>query len=66
MASASTQSKKVLVQLSRSISNADGLQRANLRGLGLRKLNQVVELDDTPAIRGMIRKIAHLVVVNPA
>jgi large subunit ribosomal protein L30 len=36
-------------------------QRESVRGLGLRRLNDVVELDDTPAIRGMVRKIAHLV-----
>lgn len=38
-------------------------QRATLRGLGLRRLQQVVELEDTPAVRGMIGKVSHLVVV---
>ncbi len=38
-------------------------QRATLRGLGLRKLNQVVEVEDTPAVRGMINKVIHLVTV---
>jgi len=38
-------------------------QRATLRGLGFRRLNQVVEIEDTPAIRGMINKVTHLVVV---
>lgn len=38
-------------------------QRATLRGLGLRRLNQVVEVEDTPAVRGMIGKVSHLVVV---
>jgi large subunit ribosomal protein L30 len=37
--------------------------RETVRGLGLRKLNQVVEREDTPAIRGMVRKLRHLVVV---
>ena len=32
-----------------------------VRGLGLRKLNQVVERPDTPAFRGMVKKIPHLV-----
>jgi len=36
-------------------------QRESVRGLGLRRLNDVVELDDTPAIRGMVKKINHLV-----
>lgn len=38
-------------------------QRATVRGLGLRKLNQVVERPDTPEIRGMVRKIPHLVAI---
>lgn len=39
-----------------------GMRQA-VRGLGLRKLNQVVEREDTPAIRGMVNKVRHLVVV---
>jgi len=42
----------------------DRRQRATLRGLGLRRLNQTVELEDTPAVRGMIFKVNHLVVVE--
>ena len=38
-------------------------QRATARGLGLRKLHQVVEREDTPMVRGMVRKIPHLVAV---
>lgn len=41
-------------------------QRATLRGLGFRKLNQVVELEDTPAVRGMIHKVNHLVRIEEA
>jgi len=36
-------------------------QKATLIGLGFRRMNQVVELEDTPAVRGMINKICHLV-----
>ncbi len=36
-------------------------QRATLKGLGLRRMNQVSELEDTPAVRGMINKVIHLV-----
>ncbi len=36
-------------------------QRATLVGLGFRRMNQVVEVEDTPAIRGMIHKVRHLV-----
>ena len=35
--------------------------RKVLRGIGLKKLNKTVELEDTPSIRGMISKISHLV-----
>lgn len=36
-------------------------QRATLKGLGFRKMNQTVELEDTPAVRGMVNKVCHLV-----
>lgn len=39
----------------------DKKQNACLRGLGFRRMNQVVELEDTPSIRGMVNKIPHLV-----
>jgi large subunit ribosomal protein L30 len=38
-------------------------QRATVRGLGLRKIHQVVEREDTPMVRGMINKVSHLVSV---
>jgi large subunit ribosomal protein L30 len=37
--------------------------RATVRGLGLRRMHQVVEREDSPAIRGMIHKVRHLVEV---
>jgi large subunit ribosomal protein L30 len=37
--------------------------RATIRGLGFRRLNQVVEREDTPSIRGMMHKVRHLVQV---
>ena len=39
-------------------------QRATLVGLGLNKINRSRELEDTPAVRGMINKVAHLVRVE--
>jgi len=45
---------------------SDRRQRATLRGLGFRRLQQRVELQDTPAIRGMLFKVRHLVVVEGA
>ena len=38
-------------------------QKRTLQALGLRKISQVVECEDTPSIRGMIRKVHHLVTV---
>ena len=35
--------------------------RATVRGLGLRRIRHTVELEDTPAVRGMINKVAYLV-----
>ncbi|HEX4694906.1 50S ribosomal protein L30 [Sphingomonas sp.] len=40
-----------------------GDQRATLIGLGLNKMHRTVELTDTPEVRGMIRKVAHMVSV---
>jgi large subunit ribosomal protein L30 len=37
--------------------------RSAIRGLGFRRMQQVVEREDTPSIRGMIHKVRHLVVV---
>ena len=38
-------------------------QRKTLIGLGLNKMHRTVELDDTPEVRGMIRKVQHMVSV---
>ena len=39
-------------------------QRATLVGLGLNKMHRTRELTDTPEVRGMIRKVAHMVTVS--
>jgi large subunit ribosomal protein L30 len=59
-----TERSRVRVRWIKSQIGYDRRQRATLRGLGLRRLNQTVELEDTPAVRGMIRKVIHLVVVE--
>lgn len=41
-----------------------GDQRATLIGLGLNKMHRTRELEDTPAVRGMIRKVRHMVKVE--
>ncbi len=51
----------VKVQLVRSPIGCQQSHRATVRGLGLRKLNSVSELKDSPEVRGMINKIAYLV-----
>ncbi len=39
-------------------------QKATIKALGLRRLKQTVEHEDTPVIRGMIKKVTHLVTVE--
>ena len=39
-------------------------QRATLIGLGLNKINRTRELEDTPAVRGMVNKVSHLVRID--
>jgi large subunit ribosomal protein L30 len=55
--------KKIKVTLIRSQITRPETQRRTLCGLGLTRLNRTKELKDTPAVRGMIRKVAHLVKV---
>ena len=57
---------KLKVTLVRSAIGRPGTQRKTLEGLGLRRLNSSKVLEDTIAIRGMIRKVQHLVQVEPA
>ena len=54
---------RVKVRWVKSMIGYNRKQRATLRGLGLRRLNQTVEREDTPCIRGMINAVTHLVVV---
>ncbi|WP_305073083.1 50S ribosomal protein L30 [Propionivibrio sp.] len=53
--------KKIKVTLVKSLIGTKQSHRATVRGLGLRRLNSVAELEDTPAVRGMINKVAYLV-----
>ena len=57
------QKKTVKVKLVRSPSRTVGGHRDTVLGLGLKRMNQVRELEDTPAVRGMITKVAYLVKV---
>ena len=52
--------KKIRIRLAKGIARAREDHRATVRGLGLRRLNHTVELEDTPAVRGMINKVIYL------
>lgn len=56
--------KMIQVTLVRSPIGFEQSQKDTVKALGLRKLNQTVEKEDSPAIRGMLNKISHLVVVE--
>ncbi len=55
-----TTSKKIKVTLVKSVIGTKEDHRATVKGLGLRRINSTSILEDTPAIRGMVRKIAYL------
>ena len=55
--------KKLRVKLVKSAISANVAHQATVRGLGLRKMHQTRELEDTPAVRGMIKSVAFLVKV---
>ena len=57
--------KHFRVKLKRSGIGRPETQKKTLKGLGLTRFGKVVSLKDTPAIRGMIRKVVHLVDVEP-
>jgi large subunit ribosomal protein L30 len=62
MAKAKTaQAKTLKVTLVRSIIGTKESHRACVRGLGLRRMHHTVEVEDTPAVRGMINKVFYLV-----
>ncbi|MGH8677244.1 MAG: 50S ribosomal protein L30 [Burkholderiales bacterium] len=56
--------KRVKVTLVRSVNGTRESHRATVRGLGLRRMHQTVELEDTPAVRGMINKVGYLLKVE--
>ncbi len=58
---AANEKKTVTVTQTGSPIGRRGDQRATLIGLGLNKMNRTRELEDTPAVRGMINKVRHLV-----
>lgn len=59
-----TKQKKLVVTYTRSSIGYGQKQRGTLRALGLRRLGDVAEHDDTDVIRGMVDKVSHLVQVE--
>ena len=55
--------KTVKIQLIKGLVGTRETHRATVRGLGLRRVNSISELEDTPAVRGMINKVSYLVKV---
>jgi large subunit ribosomal protein L30 len=56
--------KKLKITMVKSYIGRPQKQRQILRGMGLGKLNKTVLLEDTPEIRGMVRKVSHLVLME--
>ncbi|MCL6639860.1 MAG: 50S ribosomal protein L30 [Candidatus Rokubacteria bacterium] len=57
-------SRKLKVRLVRSLIGLSPKQEATVKALGLRRINQTVEHEDTPAIRGMIAAVPHVLEVR--
>jgi len=60
----SAKAKKLRIKQVRSTIGRKADQGATVRALGLKRINDVVEQDDTPVIRGMIFKVKHLIEVE--
>lgn len=56
--------KKLKITLTKSTIGANPKQRKVVEALGLKKMHHSVELDDTPATRGAVAKVTHLVTVE--
>ncbi|HCX86736.1 MAG TPA: 50S ribosomal protein L30 [Gammaproteobacteria bacterium] len=56
--------RRIKVTLVKSKHGRGAKQLACVRGLGLRRMHQTVELEETPAVKGMVNKVSHLVRVE--
>jgi large subunit ribosomal protein L30 len=61
---AQSDGKRLTITLVKSTIGFNRTQAKTVEGMGLRRINHSVELADTPAIRGMIHKVRHLVTVS--
>jgi large subunit ribosomal protein L30 len=59
-----SETKKVRVTLVRSPIGYTEVQKRTVKALGLRRMHQTVEINDSPAVRGMITKVIHLLKVE--
>ena len=57
-------SSKITVKLVKSMNGTTEKVKASVRGLGLRKIGQSSELENTPSVRGMIKKIIHMLEIQ--
>lgn len=57
-------SAKIKVKLVKGLPGTTKGVQANVRGLGLRKVGQTSELENTPSVRGMIKKIIHMLEIK--
>lgn len=64
MANQDAPARKLRLTLVRSALGYSQKHKATVRALGLRKMHQIVELADTPQLRGMLARVAHLVKVE--
>jgi large subunit ribosomal protein L30 len=62
--SESTQPKKIRITLVKSAIGYSLRHKRTVKALGLNRMNQTVELEDTPTLRGMLSKVMHLVVIE--
>jgi large subunit ribosomal protein L30 len=63
MAKKAGSKKTIKIQMIGSMIGCPDGQRETVRGLGLRRMRQVVEREDSPMVRGMVKKIPHLVAI---
>ena len=56
-----SKNKSLVIRLTKGRIACNPTQRACLKGLGLKKRHQEVSLENTPAVRGMVKKVLHLV-----
>ena len=66
MAKSRKKSATLKIKMIGSMIGSNDKQRATVRGLGLRRIHQVVERIDTPEVRGMVKKIPQLVAIVEA